>query len=144
VIVNEQDLAYEEALAEARRREAEKEEARRAVERAEAERKAKIAGAVKRFNSLPADIAKANPSEVVSARFTMSRGQVKLRDFLRSDTVADLFAFVDIDYAPKEPILRYGFPPKVLRRSEGMVKLGELGVSRKETFQVLSSDDEDE
>jgi hypothetical protein len=143
VIVSEQDLAYEEAVAEAKRRDAERERLRSEAEQREAQRTEKIAAAVRRFNSLPQSAA-LDPGARVSIQFRTSRGAVRERDFARADTVDALFAFVERDYAPKEPVLRYGFPPKSLRASDRRTTLADLRFSKKEVVQVLTDSDDGE
>jgi hypothetical protein len=116
---------------------------RREAEKKEAEDKEKIAMAVKRFNSLGTPAA-VDPVDRLTIQFRTSRGDVKERDFVKTDTVDSLFAFVERDYAPKEAMLRYGFPPKNLRITERRTILADLRLSRKEVIQVLTDSEDEE
>jgi hypothetical protein len=80
----------------------------------------------------------------VSIQFRTSRGEVSERDPLKSDPVDALFVFAERDYAPKEPILGYGFPPKSVRTSERQRTVAEFNLSRKEVIQELIDSDEEQ
>lgn len=139
-IVNEQDREYEEVLKEAQRREAE--EARKIEEqrKLQEEIKLKRSVALKRHSSLPA--VEGDPKDMITIRFLISGREPKTRVFLKTDKVSSLYDFVAIETAPKEPVLKFGFPTRTFSMDDRQKTLEEMKFVRRET--VLVEDDEEE
>jgi hypothetical protein len=145
-IVNEQDLAYEAALAEQQRREDEQRAAEERKKTEEAERQERLSAAAARHDALRPVPRDANPADVTTVKFILPDREPKIRDFLKSDAVQSLFDFIDIDVAPLLPVLVFGFPPTRINRSKQWAgkTLTELKFTKKEVMRVVTDDDGEE
>lgn len=141
VLINEQDSAYEEVLREAQRRKEEKRRIKQANAKKEEEKQTKVAYALKRYHSMPAE-PQPDTSDTVLIQFLIDGKDTKRRVFRKSDKAQMLLDFVAVDCAPHEPVLRFGFPARSLSPNDRDKTLAELGFARKEIVTVEPDDDE--
>lgn len=143
VIINEQDTAYEEVLREAQKRKEEKRRAKAEIVQKEQAKQAKVSHALRRFKSMPAP-PPSETADTVAIRFVIDGKQPKTRLFMKSDKAQLLFDYVAVDCAPEVPVIKFGFPPRVLQKADLDKTLAELRFARKEIVTVEPNDEEEE
>ena len=142
-ILTNQDQEYQEVLNEAKKIEEErhkKEERERVIEN---HKEIKKSAALKRYNLLPSQIDHNDPS-AITIRCMIANKTQKERIFSKNEPARNLYDFVNIDFAPEDPKIMFGFPSRTLTTNDLDKTFAELGFSKKETVFVDSNDSDEE
>lgn len=143
LILTDQDQEYNQVLRKAQEMEEIEKKKKEHEEKIKQDKIEKKDRAIRRYNSMPAPPSKGDPQSI-SVRFMLTGKPTKEREFKMSDEAQLLYDYVSIDYAPNQPVIKYGYPPRALSMQDMDKTLSDLRFAKKETVFVESDDEEEE
>lgn len=110
---NDQDDLYHKLERETLERQEEEEKMERLQQEQQQQLKDSVKIAAENFEKLPPEPDASEPG-VIILRCKLPSGETKTRRFLPSQKLQLLYDFVFVDIAPDVPVIKYGFPSKVI------------------------------
>lgn len=134
---DDQDYLYHKLEREQIERQEEEERLEQLAKQKEKQIELMIENAKKKFENLPPE-PDATDAGVITIRCKLPDGQTKTRRFLPTQKLQLLSDFVQVDIAPNVPVLKYGFPPKLI---EDLSKLFQDETFKSKDMVIVESHD---